>query len=65
MPKNSGEDLKPIRRAPLPRPQPRPIMHQVVPSGPKVRPTAMGAPKIAADLAPDPLGEIDPTQQHY
>jgi hypothetical protein len=68
MPKNSGEEMKTIRRAPIPRPEPRPIMHQELPSGPKLRPMSPAAPKIAADLKPEekhPSGSIDPRQQHY
>ena len=51
--KNSGEDLKTIRCAPLPQPKARPIMHQEVPAAPKDRPMTPGAPKIAADLKPE------------
>jgi hypothetical protein len=65
MPKNSGEDMKTTRLPPArPLPKPRPIMHQTLPSGPKVRPSAMGAPKIAADLAPNP-SSINPKQMVY
>jgi hypothetical protein len=64
MPKNSGEDLKTIRRAPLPQPKGRPIMHQELPKGPKLRPSAPGAPKICADLAPNP-SNIKSRQQYY
>jgi hypothetical protein len=80
MPKPSGADMKTVRLAPLPQPPSRPIMHQVVPKGPKVDPMSPGAPKIAADLKPDPSanelvdqfnrtaknpGGIDPRQMRY
>lgn len=42
----------------------RPIMGQQAPSGPKVSPTAQGAPKQADQLKPDPDG-VNPKQQIY
>jgi len=50
--KASGQSMRTIRAAP-PKLQPgRQINHQPRPSGPKLEPNAMAAPKIAADLKP-------------
>jgi hypothetical protein len=80
MPKKSGEDLKTVRLAPSrPQPKSRPIMHQQMPSGPKVDPMSPGAPfqadklrssgpsKTAADVvrAAENPGGIDGRQQVY
>lgn len=50
----------------------RPIKSFEAPSGPKVRPNAQGAPKIAADLKPSPDAkasgspmQVDPRQMRY
>jgi hypothetical protein len=65
MPKQSGQDNKTVRQAPLPQPKSRPIMHQEVPKGPLVRPMSPGADKQADKLKQDPSGGIDPRQQIY
>jgi hypothetical protein len=52
MPKNSGENMKPVRLAPKPQPS-RPILHGWAPPvGPKVEPGSMAAPKQADRLKP-------------
>jgi hypothetical protein len=64
MAKASGESMKTVRTAPKAAPS-RQINHQPLPSGPKLEPNAMGAPKIAADLKPSSKpksGSIDPRQ---
>jgi len=70
MPKASGQSMKTVRTAPKPQPG-RAISHQPLPSGPKLEPNAMGAPKIAADLKPSSKkkssgdGSIMPKQMVY
>jgi hypothetical protein len=62
MPKAAGADMKTTRLAPRPLPPSRKIMHQEVPKGPLVRPSAQAAPKWADRLEQDPAGGIDPRQ---
>jgi hypothetical protein len=80
MPKSANSEMRTVRLAPS-RPQPpsRSIMHQVIPSAPKVEPMSPGAPfqadklkssgpsKTAADVvrAAENPGGIDGRQQVY
>ena len=68
MPKAANESMRTVRAPARPQPS-RAIKHQVQPpSGPKVRPNAMGAPMFADQLQPAPKpksGSIDPRQMRF
>ena len=70
MPKAANESMRTVRAPARPQPS-RAIKHGWTPTGAKTEPSAMGAPKIAADLLSSPKkkssgdGSIMPKQMVF